>query len=801
MGGSSSQTIGYRYSMGILMGICRGQIDSLLEIEVGGREAWKFTTLDPIDGPTAGKTEPGRFRIAAANLFGGDDGEGGIDGDAWLLTGTPDQVLPDRAEPVLGSLVDAPQYRGVTTVFYDGLICTLNPYPKPWKFKVRRVFSGWQGPVWYAGKAAIDILFDEVTDGLTWQRMIRAMNPAHILYQALTDKSWGRGLSANRLDVESFRKAADALYEEQFGMCIRWTRTSSLQTFVQTILDHIGGVLRQDKVTGLYKLILLRRDYSISALPVYSPENGILEVREASAGATFGAVNEVIVKYQDPVKNEQAQVKANNIAAIQMMNATATVTREYPGAPTAELALRLAQRDLRVESTSLRRVVAVFSRSAWRLQPGDVFVFEDLSRFIGRTVMRIATVEEAGNTRGDLIITAVQDVFALALTSFGGAQPVPPPPVPPGPPPLPSAFAPPPPPAVAPDPPVAPQFGLEMPYVSVARLLSPGDFAAWPDNSGMAAMHMARPTPTALSVVIDVLSDTPVSHSAASDNFTPYFLISNDLGYNQSAAIPYYQVQDLELVQVGQLAMIGQELVRITAIDSLLRRISIARGVGDTRPHQHPAGSALWVIQDGGATDRRARPAGMNVVLSGRPRNSFGPSEAAAIVSIPMVQRFNRPYAPGNVRRRVGTGGADAWHVLSLLDRSSGALQISWSHRDRVLQADQLIDHNQGNIGPEPGVTYTIEVLNSTGTVVASYSGLTGTTFAYTYGQARDDLNVTLDTTEAGVVRLSAVRGGLSSYHNYELPISVTAKLASFVSADELTLLSADGLKLSGADL
>lgn len=801
MGGSSNQTIGYRYSMGILMGICRGPIDSLLEIEVGGREAWKYTSLDPIDGPTAGKTEPGYFPITAGNLFGGDDGEGGISGDAWLLTGTPDQVLPARVEPVLGSLVDAPQYRGVTTVFYDGLICTLNPYPKPWKFKVRRVFAGWQGAVWHAGKAAVDILFDEVIEGLTWQRMIRAMNPAHILYQVLTDKSWGRGLSANRLDVESFRKAADVLHEEQFGMCIRWTRTSSLKTFVQTILDHIGGVLRQDKVTGLYKLILLRRDYNISALPVYSPENGILEVREASAGATFGAVNEVIVKYHDPVKNEQAQVKANNIAAIQMMNATATITREYPGVPTAELALRLAQRDLRAESTSLRRVVAVFSRSAWRMQPGDVFIFEDPSRFIGRTVMRIATVEESGNTRGDLIITSVQDVFALAQTSFGGAQPVPPPPVPPGPPPLPSVFAAPPPPAVAPDPPVAPQFGLEMPYVSVSRLLSPGDFAVWPDNSGMAAMHMARPTPTALSVVVDVLSDMPVSRSAASDNFTPYFLISNDVDYTQSAAIPYYHVQDLELVQVGELAMIGQELVRITAIDSLLRRISIARGVGDTRPHQHPAGSALWVIQDGGATDRRARSAGMDVVLSGRPRNSFGPSDAAAVVSIPMLQRFNRPYAPGNVRHRVGAGSSVGWYEPAILDRDSGDLQISWAHRDRVLQADQLIAHSEGNIGPEPGTTYHVQVQNTSGTVLQTYD-LAGsaTTFNYSHVQAGVDLAASGLGFTDGVLVLLSRRNGLDSWQNYRIPISVGPLDRYLAASDGSALQDADGSYLLGAE-
>src|SRR3546814_12715191 len=39
-----------------------------------------------------------------------------------------------------------------------------------------------------------------------------------------------------------------------------------------------------------------------------------------------------------------------------------------------------------------------------------------------------------------------------------------------------------------------------------------------------------------------------------------------------------------------------------------------------------------------------------------------------------------------------------------------GALALSWSHRDRRGQADQLIDTTTGNIGPEAGTTYTVAV-------------------------------------------------------------------------------------------
>lgn len=40
MGKGKNVTIGYSYFLGLHMGLCRGTIDSLLEIKVGDRTAW-----------------------------------------------------------------------------------------------------------------------------------------------------------------------------------------------------------------------------------------------------------------------------------------------------------------------------------------------------------------------------------------------------------------------------------------------------------------------------------------------------------------------------------------------------------------------------------------------------------------------------------------------------------------------------------------------------------------------------------------------------------------------------------------
>lgn len=39
-----------------------------------------------------------------------------------------------------------------------------------------------------------------------------------------------------------------------------------------------------------------------------------------------------------------------------------------------------------------------------------------------------------------------------------------------------------------------------------------------------------------------------------------------------------------------------------------------------------------------------------------------------------------------------------------------GAFDVAWAHRDRLLQADRLIDAEAASIGPEPSISYTLRV-------------------------------------------------------------------------------------------
>src|SRR6185436_11694918 len=109
---------------------------------------------------------------------------------------------------------------------------------------------------------------------------IRAMNPAHIVYECVTNRVWGRGLPRALLDDVAFRAVADKLYEENFGLCFLWNRQDDIDVFVQNVIDHIGGALYIDRQTGLLKLRLIRNDYDAATLIAYTFENGILDITE-----------------------------------------------------------------------------------------------------------------------------------------------------------------------------------------------------------------------------------------------------------------------------------------------------------------------------------------------------------------------------------------------------------------------------------------------------------------------------------------------------------------------------------------
>lgn len=762
--GGGSQTIGFRYYMSIHMGLCRGPIDELVQIKMGDLRAWPIpegtggNVVTVAEGPngrgvlmnadnsassvpasqinTIGGT--GDYSINAGELFGGDKKEGGVAGTLRMMMGSSGQTVPAWIKGLMGGRV--PGFRGVATLFFDGLLTSLNPYPKKWEFRVRRTVSGWDGAVWQPSLATI------------WMRdgTIKAMNPAHIIYECLTNRDWGRGMSRALLLDSTWLASANTLFNENFGLCLRYTRQSELSSFIQDVLNHIGGSIYPDRATGRLALSLIRDDYDLESLPLFTYDTGLIALEDEESASQDDVVNECIVKWTDPLGKEERSARVQNIASRQSTGAVNSTTTNYTGAPTVNLALRLAQRDLKAGATSLKRYKVVLDRRAWRIVPGDPFRVSVPQKGIYNAVMRAGKVTEGGHEDGRISVDAVLDVFGLPSNSFvepeqGGWTP--------------------------PDRTVSvPENRVvrEATYVEVFYAMDPANLNLLSPEAGTIATIVGRPSSLTQAYDLEVIAGGETTPRRGGGTFAPYVVSGAPIPLQVGPTLVAFNASsDIGLISVGSMVQIGAEICRLDAISAepggYTGTITIARGCVDTIPQAHPIGSTIYFVTDdeiGG--DGREYVAGEVVNVKVLPYSSSIKLDPALATSdvVNITGRQGRPYPPANLRVN-GTPYTAATAV-------TGAINLLWSHRNRILQQDRLVAHNQGTLALESGASYRVRVYKGdTQTPVRTVSDITGGAFTYTAAMATED-----QITNSIWFELESVRDGLTSHQKYRFGLS-----------------------------
>lgn len=211
-GGSKTQTVGYRYLFGIHMGIGRGPVDELCEIKVGDKRAW-------LGSVTSNASVP----IDAYTLFGGEDKEGGVQGTLEVMMGGPTQTAGGGLAAMLGGVL--PGYRRMFTVFFDGIVAMINPYPKPWKFRLRRALQGWDGPVFQPDLAIIPMVAESPVDPS--QPLQQAQS---VLLRSPPPAGWVTGDSSNAIlfpDFGYYRPSAAVTDDAEIEPPTGWLETDN----------------------------------------------------------------------------------------------------------------------------------------------------------------------------------------------------------------------------------------------------------------------------------------------------------------------------------------------------------------------------------------------------------------------------------------------------------------------------------------------------------------------------------------------------------------------------------------------
>jgi hypothetical protein len=591
---------------------------------------------------------------------------------------------------------DVPEFRGRHIFWYDGLVSSMNPYIKTWEFRRWRTTAGWYNDQpWYPEKATINLVGE-------YGKPIRAMNPAHIVYQAATDPTLGRGQDPAELDESSFVLAANTLCAERFGLCFQWMREDEIGNFIQSVCDHAGMVIYTDRETGLMNVKLIRSDYDPDTLPHFTPSSGLLSISEDDSGSSDEMADEIIINGKSPVTNQQIQGRAHNLAVRLFRGGSTTQTKDYTGLPTIDLCNRVAERDRNMGAAGLRKFSVKLDRNGFRIHPGAVFKVTYPPRGLSGLIVRAGEIDDGNMLNGEITVSCVQDVFSLPLTSFIT--------------PVENTWTPPnqnPMPAVA--------EIIEPSYRDLYRLISTADLDRIDATSAQAAVLAEAPSVTALGYdLLDRASGDVWPPLSTSAMFTASCRLNGAVtatgtNFVIDSAIDLPDANEMP----GQALYLDGEYVGVESYDPLTHTFTVKRGAVDTWPRPHADNTRVWLIDDDiGYTQTHVYLVGETVeakVLTKTGTATLDETDAP-LLSRPMMGRAFKPYPPANVKVN-----DDPIFVSSPSD-STIEPTISWASRNRVTQADVLIGFNEPGITPEAETTYRIEIYDSDGDLQNTYN-------------------------------------------------------------------------------
>lgn len=563
-------------------------------------------------------------------------------------------------------------------------------------------------------------------------------NHANVLYAALTNTEWGKGILAAQVDMPSFVTAGNTLYAEGNGFSFLLDREEDVTDLIKRIEDQIDGAVYQDPISEKWKVVLVRDNYDPLTVPELDDDN-IIEVRGFSRGTWQGTHNQVRVPFtsrDDSYRDTYGF--AQDMANMRIVGKTVATSITHPGCKDRTLANSLAWRALRTLATPLAKGDFVVDRTLYGVLPGDVVTFTNAELNLTRLPMRVRGVRYGELKDGQIVLSCVQDVFRASDGSFA--------------PPPDSGWQNPSDTLVAF--PTLGQLAFEAPRALTLR--DPDSDTPTTDKLYAAARrqgpevmfkimerHAAGTPAGAFTEVGQVFSFVRIgSLSAALPVGSAYPLSTLTLlpaPDTQSALeIDFPDITDLLGLgtDLTTLCMCGNEffLVSSAQTSGLNTQLnSLYRGALDSAQEAHAAGAPFYLLFLGGGMSESTIAAGQNVHVKLIPRTTSDTlAEASAIqIALTMANRTRRPYPPSemsiNGSRFDPTvdleGGAGVGELIGI--------DLTYKRRDfRTVDEVAALLTDAATIDPTyPAAnttTHKVEVVNITGTPTSLFTQALG---------------------------------------------------------------------------
>lgn len=396
-GAGGSYLAGYNYGAVMDLALCHGPVDQVLTLLIDDHDVgWTNDGDDPTHGLSY-------FSADNPNLFGGENGGGGFRGGMLAYWGTMTQQI----DPYM-QMYCSPDYPGLAGLCHVVFLTSWghSPYLRPVSVVVLRCPNG-LGLTSNMHKVATTVGSKTVQDA----------NPACMLYEILTDTTWGLGIDPSQVDLTSFRAVGASLFTEGFGLSMQFEQAGAATDLIREILRHVDGGLTTDPATGKLMLKLIRADYTIGSLPVLD-ESCIDEVEYSrnSWGETVNTARITFTSWADNFTDRVAQWQ--NLANQQVVGVTTLAQIAYKGCSNAHTAGIVAARVLKLGSYPFAKLRFKANRKAWALRQCDVFVLNWPALGIANMVCRVTKPAGGQLEDGMMTLECIEDAFAIANTAF-----------------------------------------------------------------------------------------------------------------------------------------------------------------------------------------------------------------------------------------------------------------------------------------------------------------------------------------------------------------------------------------------
>ncbi|MHC4644032.1 MAG: hypothetical protein ACYTBJ_00925 [Planctomycetota bacterium] len=256
-GGSTTQTVtvGYKYYLSWALGLCIGPVDELITVLRGDEVVWEGSLL-------LSSYSGGVASITCGNM-----------GTCYFFFGTTTQPKMSTMSSALGT-ANNPSYRGLCYAFMnDAFIGDYNRAPA-----MRFVFR--KTPVFSFHSANRIGLYD--------------YNPIHACYYVLKTMA---GLPDTWFDETGIASAASEIagVNEGHGISITFGAQRSAQTYLETILSHVDGLMRYTNESK-FTFELMRATTAASELKLIDDDD-FLEEPMVSRKTWLDVVSDVRVQH------------------------------------------------------------------------------------------------------------------------------------------------------------------------------------------------------------------------------------------------------------------------------------------------------------------------------------------------------------------------------------------------------------------------------------------------------------------------------------------------------------------------